>query len=46
MFSGRDGVKKYDNSEIESERRNGYSWYGTWGEAVARRHAEWKQLHR
>lgn len=43
MFSGRDGVKKYDIAEIESERRNGYSWYGNWGEAVAKRYSEWKR---
>ncbi|MFO0907409.1 MAG: pectate lyase [Isosphaeraceae bacterium] len=42
FFCGRDGVKKYDLSEIEAERRNGYGWYGTWGERVATRHAEWK----
>ena len=27
FFSGRDGIKKYDVSEIEAERRNGYNWY-------------------
>lgn len=27
FFCGRDGVVKYKLSEIESERRNGYSWY-------------------
>lgn len=36
IFSGRDGVKKYDISEIEAERRNGYSWYGSWGSFRAR----------
>ena len=30
FFSGRDSIKKYDVKEIESERRNGYAWYGTW----------------
>ena len=30
FFSGRDSVKKFDVSEIESERRNGYAWYGKW----------------
>jgi hypothetical protein len=29
-----DGVKKYDIAGIESERRNGYAWYGAWGEQV------------
>jgi len=27
MFSGRDGIVKYQMSEIEYERRNGYRWY-------------------
>jgi len=30
FFSGRDGVKKYQLSQIEYERRNGYAWYGSW----------------
>jgi PelA/Pel-15E family pectate lyase len=42
MFSGRDGMKKYDIAEIEAERRNGYAWYGNWGDGVAQRYAEWK----
>lgn len=31
IFSGRDGIVKYDILEIEEERRNGYSWGGHWG---------------
>ncbi|MEH7381471.1 pectate lyase [Bacillus sp. JJ1533] len=31
IFSGRDGVIKYNIMEIEEERRNGYSWGGHWG---------------
>lgn len=27
IFSGRDSIIKYDVSEIEDERRNGYRWY-------------------
>jgi PelA/Pel-15E family pectate lyase len=27
FFCGRDGIVKYKLSEIEQERRNGYSWY-------------------
>lgn len=27
IFIGRDGVIKYDVSEIDEERRNGYQWY-------------------
>jgi pectate lyase len=42
IFSGRDGVKKYELSQIESERRNGYSWYGTYGAPVAERYARWE----
>ena len=41
FFCGRDGVKKYDIAEIEPERRNGYAWYGNWGEKVAADHARW-----
>lgn len=41
LFCGRDGVKKYRFADIESERRNGYAWYGNWGESVARQYAAW-----
>ena len=30
IFSDRDGVAKHDLAEIGYERRNGYSWLGTW----------------
>jgi pectate lyase len=43
FFSGRDGVKKYDISQIEAERRNGYAWYGNWGTGLLERHARWKE---
>jgi pectate lyase len=43
IFAGRDGAKKYDIAEIESERRNGYAWYGGWGERVAGSYAKWKR---
>ena len=43
IFSGRDGVKKYDLAEIEPERRNGYAWYGGWGERVSGSYAKWKR---
>ncbi len=42
IFSGRDGVIKYDIAEIDPERRNGYAWYGTWGGKVADRYARWR----
>lgn len=43
FFCGRDGVKKYDISEIEAERRNGYAWYGDWGQSVFTEYGRWKQ---
>jgi pectate lyase len=43
MFSGRDGVKKYDVAQIEHERRNGYAWYGSWPAALTETYAAWKQ---
>lgn len=43
FFSGRDGVKKYSIAEIESERRNGYAWYGEWGRDLPAHHAAWKK---
>lgn len=41
FFCGRDGIKKYNLAEIEPERRNGYAWYGTWGERVASSYIIW-----
>jgi pectate lyase len=41
IFASRDGVKKYDLAEIEPERRNGYAWYGNWGERVATNYTTW-----
>ncbi len=29
FFCGRDGIKKENMADIEAERRNGYSWYGS-----------------
>ncbi|MBN2476534.1 MAG: pectate lyase [Pirellulales bacterium] len=45
IFSGRDGVIKYDLAQIERERRTGYSWYGPWGAEVLADWAKWKQKH-
>jgi PelA/Pel-15E family pectate lyase len=44
IFAGRDGVKKYRLSEIDAERRNGYAWYGYWGEKVAKDYVRWRIL--
>jgi len=41
IFSDRDGVVKYDLAGIGSERRGGYTWYGNWGDRVAKAYLEW-----
>lgn len=41
FFCDRDGVVKYDVEEIGSERRDGYTWYGNWGESLANAYAKW-----
>ena len=34
IFSGRDGIIKYSIQEIEQERRDGYSWGGSYAKAL------------
>lgn len=41
MFSGRDSVIKDSIAEIKPERRNGYAWYGNWGDKVERGYEKW-----
>ncbi|MNE62773.1 Pectic acid lyase [compost metagenome] len=36
IFVGRDGVVKYKLSDIEKERRTGYSWYGNWPSSLVK----------
>ena len=43
IFCGRDGIIKYNVSEIEHERRNGYSWYTTNGSKLLRDYKKWKK---
>ncbi len=43
FFCGRDGIVKYDISEIEPERRKGYSWYTETGKKVAAQWEIWKK---
>jgi pectinesterase len=43
FFCDRDGVMKFSLSEIGHERRNGYSWYGTWPAQILSRYPEWKK---
>lgn len=42
-FCDRDGVLKFSLAELGPERRNGYAWFGRWGEDVARGYSKWKQ---
>lgn len=41
FFCDRDGIKKWNYNEIGKERRNGYAWFGTWGEPVIREFRKW-----
>lgn len=41
FFCDRDGIKKWNYNEIGRERRNGYAWFGTWGEPVIREFRKW-----
>lgn len=41
LFCGRDGIPRKHLADIEYERRNGYSWYGTQPERLIRRYKEW-----
>jgi PelA/Pel-15E family pectate lyase len=43
LFAGRDGQPKTAMADVERERRTGYSWYGNWGEKVAKAYAKWKK---
>ena len=45
IFSDRDGVKKFSITKIGGERAEGYSWWGRYGDAVAREYRKWKQRH-
>jgi PelA/Pel-15E family pectate lyase len=43
IFIGRDSVIRYDVSEIEAERRNGYAWYVTTpNELLNKDYPKWK----
>jgi pectate lyase len=41
FFCDRDGIKKDSVYQIGAERRNGYAWYGNWGESFAKDFAKW-----
>jgi pectinesterase len=43
IYSGRDGVIKYQLADIEIERRTGYSWLGDYaGRLLAEEYPKWK----
>jgi PelA/Pel-15E family pectate lyase len=45
IFSGRDGLIRYDISEIEAERRQNYAWFGDWPRRlVETEYPKWKTL--
>lgn len=46
FFCDRDGIKKYDISEIGHERRNGYSWYNSDGLKVMKKYVQWKKKNK
>ena len=44
IFIGRDAVIRYDVSEIEAERRNGYAWYVSEpNELIEKDYPKWKE---
>jgi len=42
FFCDRDGIKRYNLSEIGHERRTGYSWYSSNAIQALKRYQEWK----
>jgi PelA/Pel-15E family pectate lyase len=42
FFSGRDGHEKPSVDMISWERRNGYGWYGRWGDQILSGYQVWK----
>lgn len=38
----REVAKASEYSFVDAARRNGYAWYGNWGESVAARYATWR----
>ena len=43
IFIGRDAVIKYDVSQIEAERRNGYAWYVDSPRSLLEDYPKWKE---
>lgn len=45
FFCDRDGVMKFDVSEIGHERRNGYSWYNSEALKVLKKYDQWSRKY-
>ena len=46
FFCSRDGIRRYDLSEISYERRNHYSWLGYWPQRLLEKeYPEWAKKH-
>jgi len=45
FFCDRDGIKKYDLSEIGAERRNGYAWYTDEPKEVFKKYERWSKKY-
>lgn len=43
FFCDRDGIKRYNLSEIGYERRNGYGWYNDAGINLLKKYEKWKK---
>jgi PelA/Pel-15E family pectate lyase len=44
IFSGRDGIVRFDMALIEHERRVNYAWYGYWpADLLARDYEAWRR---
>ena len=43
FFCDRDGIKKFEYSEIDQERSTHYAWYGDWGEDVFGYYEKWSK---
>lgn len=45
FFCDRDGIKRYNLSEIGYERRNGYSWYNNAGIKLLKKYEQWRKVN-
>ena len=44
IFANRDGVRLYDFGAL-TDRRTGYTWFGTWPSAALSTYATWSRTH-